>query len=375
MKKNAKRVISAICAAVISAAPMSVIAMEIPNYALLIEYIEAKETGDAQKLETLAMLQDLVGDALDEVANSSTPTSKTKALDKIVDDERYSLVDDRIKEDLKGRRTDSYNPSAYSVIKRILYDVYRVNVSRYKDRTFDLDVAATKNNRYYNCIFEYVENGGSLAQAIKTYLDLGAIIQREPHEYGIDSRTVRGSVGQYLLCEAHDRYLAKQAASKPVTDVNTTAPTTTGEKNINVYVDNKAVEFDVKPLIINDRTMIPIRKVANAIGITDDNVMYDGASRKAVFASGTQTVILTIDNATASVNGEDVQLDTPATIVSDRTLVPLRFIGETFGYKVDYTDDGTNLNVYLSKSTSTAPTLAATPTPLPTVDEIIRLYR
>lgn len=149
-----------------------------------------------------------------------------------------------------------------------------------------------------------------------------------------------------LLIEAHDAYLAKQNAAEAAV---TASEPISGGKSINVFVDGNAVVFDVQPVIINDRTMIPIRKLANAIGISDNNVMYDDVTRRAVFINGAQTVILTIDNAAAQVNGENVMLDSPATIVSDRTLVPLRFISETFGYTVDYNDDGTTLNVYLTK--------------------------
>ncbi len=121
------------------------------------------------------------------------------------------------------------------------------------------------------------------------------------------------------------------------------------EKNINVYLNNIPVAFDVPPMIINDRTMIPIRKIANAIGISDNNVTYNSENKKATIFNDNQTIILTIDNSTAQVNGENITLDSPATIVSDRTLVPLRFICETFGYTVDYTDDVNTLNVYLTK--------------------------
>lgn len=48
---------------------------------------------------------------------------------------------------------------------------------------------------------------------------------------------------------------------------------------------------------------------------------------------------LVIGEKTAYVNGREIVLDVPAQIIDDRTMVPLRFIAESFGCKVEWIND------------------------------------
>jgi len=54
------------------------------------------------------------------------------------------------------------------------------------------------------------------------------------------------------------------------------------------------------------------------------------------FAQETKTIKLVVDSTTAEVNGEEVTLDVPPTVMNGRTLVPLRFIAESFGAEVGW---------------------------------------
>lgn len=105
------------------------------------------------------------------------------------------------------------------------------------------------------------------------------------------------------------------------------------DPGIKVYVEGKAVSFDVQPLIRGGRTLVPIRKVAEALGA---QVSWDAGTATATVLLGTQVVLVTKDSTTARVNGQVVTLDVPATIVDGRTLLPLRFVSESLGKKVDW---------------------------------------
>lgn len=48
------------------------------------------------------------------------------------------------------------------------------------------------------------------------------------------------------------------------------------------------------------------------------------------------SIVLTVDVASTHINGVEKLLDAAPTIISNRTMVPLRFIGEAFGAKVDW---------------------------------------
>lgn len=105
-----------------------------------------------------------------------------------------------------------------------------------------------------------------------------------------------------------------------------------------MYVKDDVIEskiIDAVPYIENSRTMVPVRVVSENFGA---EVSWDDASRKVTIVSGETKVELTIDSDTALVNGAATTLDTPAVIKDGRTMVPLRFVGETLGKNVEYVD-------------------------------------
>ncbi|MBP3360701.1 MAG: copper amine oxidase N-terminal domain-containing protein [Clostridia bacterium] len=111
------------------------------------------------------------------------------------------------------------------------------------------------------------------------------------------------------------------------------------ETKINVLYNGIRVKFDdVEPVIENDRTLVPLRKFCNVIGISDENISYEAGV--ITIKDGRTTLVLTIDDdevkKTVGDKTETVKLDVPATIRNDRTLVPLRFVSENFSCKVEY---------------------------------------
>lgn len=117
------------------------------------------------------------------------------------------------------------------------------------------------------------------------------------------------------------------------------------QKDIDIYVYGVKVDFDVQPCIINDRTMVPIRMFLNAIKFTDDQIIYDNG--KITIDNKMRTIILNIGSDVAYIDGNPVQLDSPAVILEDRTLIPMRFVAENFGMSVDYNDYGSSMDIFL----------------------------
>ena len=110
--------------------------------------------------------------------------------------------------------------------------------------------------------------------------------------------------------------------------------------DIQIYIDGIGVYFpDTKPQIINDRTMVPVRIVAEQLGAQVD---WNEAEQKVTITKDALSIILYIDNQTVYVNGQAQQLDVPAMVISDRTMVPFRFIFETFNMDVDWSEIKSN---------------------------------
>lgn len=110
--------------------------------------------------------------------------------------------------------------------------------------------------------------------------------------------------------------------------------------DITVRLNGTPMTFDVPPFIENDRTLVPMRAVFEAVGAT---VEWDNDTRTVIAIrekNGQMTSIaLQADSATAFVNSKEKKLDMPAKIVDDRTFVPLRFVIESLGEKVDWDQD------------------------------------
>jgi uncharacterized repeat protein (TIGR02543 family) len=113
-----------------------------------------------------------------------------------------------------------------------------------------------------------------------------------------------------------------------------------GEKEALVFGETK--ENDVAPKIVNDRTMLPIRFIAEALGA---EVEWDGDTRKVSIIRGDIEIIITIDSNEAIVNGKIITLDSPAFIENNRTYLPLRFISENLGALVEWDGDTSTVTI------------------------------
>lgn len=105
---------------------------------------------------------------------------------------------------------------------------------------------------------------------------------------------------------------------------------------VTVRVNGEDITFedaDALPKIINDRTMLAARAFYEKIGAKVD---WNGKDRTITVTKDNDKVILTVGANKALVNGKEVKLDSPATIINDKTYIPVRFVSEAFGYKVKY---------------------------------------
>lgn len=93
-------------------------------------------------------------------------------------------------------------------------------------------------------------------------------------------------------------------------------------------VDGTEVTLEAAPELIRERTMVPIRLVAEAFGHqvhwTDPRV-YIG-----------DRIVLTVGSTTAVVDGHTVLLDVAPVVKNGRTLVPIRFVAEALGRRVHW---------------------------------------
>ncbi len=108
---------------------------------------------------------------------------------------------------------------------------------------------------------------------------------------------------------------------------------------MSITMDGAPVETDVPPFIDgSSRTMVPVRFISEALGCA---VNWNPQEQRVKVSQAGTVVDLYIGRVTAHVNGAEVAIDesregTTAILKSGRTMVPLRFLAETFGLLVDW---------------------------------------
>lgn len=117
------------------------------------------------------------------------------------------------------------------------------------------------------------------------------------------------------------------------------------EDDIHVTLNGAELSFDVPPQLIDNRTMVPLRKIFEAMGAAVD---WNNDTRTVTATKGNERVIATIDSKNVYVSGDTKTLDVPPLIVDGRTLVPVRFVAESFGANVNW-DEATRTVIISTK--------------------------
>jgi len=109
-----------------------------------------------------------------------------------------------------------------------------------------------------------------------------------------------------------------------------------------ISVNGALQNIDASPFIREDRTMVPIRFVSEALGAS---VVWINEERKVEIAMQSYAISLWVDHAYAVVNGQEVTLDVPPIIVDNRTFVPIRFVSENLGAQVKWSQTNQRVTI------------------------------
>ncbi|WP_338825823.1 hypothetical protein MTBGP_21400 [Moorella thermoacetica] len=102
---------------------------------------------------------------------------------------------------------------------------------------------------------------------------------------------------------------------------------------VHVRLHGQEVDWAVPPVIKEGRTLVPVRALCNGLGAAVD---WDPDTRTITITKGDTVVKLALDSRVFTVNGQEQVLDVPAQLISNATFVPLRFVSQALGEKVNY---------------------------------------
>jgi hypothetical protein len=108
------------------------------------------------------------------------------------------------------------------------------------------------------------------------------------------------------------------------------------EERIPILIDGLEISSDQPPVIIEGRTLVPLRVIFEALGAT---VNWNNDTRSVIATRGDISIYLAIGSNTLYKNGQPVYLDVTAQIINDRTMVPVRAVSESLGANVVWDND------------------------------------
>gem|GEM_PF-3329919 len=120
-------------------------------------------------------------------------------------------------------------------------------------------------------------------------------------------------------------------------------PAAAGEP-VKISINGSLLATDVDPVIVEGRTMVPIRAIAEGFGA---DVAWNGQKKQVTIEKSGNVVILVVNDVNALVDDAQVQMDVTPQIVNGRTMIPARFVSSALGAQVDW--DGINRVVLIEK--------------------------
>ncbi|MEI3162560.1 MAG: flavodoxin [Lachnospirales bacterium] len=100
--------------------------------------------------------------------------------------------------------------------------------------------------------------------------------------------------------------------------------------------------YNTTPIVENNRVLLPIRSIIEEVG---GNVEWDSNTQTVSLNYNNNNVQLKINSSTAILNNKNIELDTKPIIIKGRTMLPLRFIAESFGFGTEWDSDTKSITI------------------------------
>lgn len=117
-------------------------------------------------------------------------------------------------------------------------------------------------------------------------------------------------------------------------------------RHIRILLNGQEINNDVPPLLEDGRMLVPIRNIAEPLGA---KVSWNGTTKTVAVSRAGLSLTLQVGSETAVLDGQEIALSVPAKLFGGRTMVPLRFVSEAFGARVDWDGENRLVNIWLKE--------------------------
>ena len=124
-------------------------------------------------------------------------------------------------------------------------------------------------------------------------------------------------------------------------------------KQVTAKINQKEVTIDCDPFTQNGRTMVPLRFIAESFGANVEWIESEQKITMQLSVPFQRKIELWLQKDVALVTGNRYQLDeAPFTIPPGRTVVPLRFIAESFDASIEWFPENQSIEIIFPQKKS-----------------------
>ncbi|MCY7558068.1 copper amine oxidase N-terminal domain-containing protein [Paenibacillus macerans] len=146
----------------------------------------------------------------------------------------------------------------------------------------------------------------------------------------------------------------KAVAKAIIAKVSTPAPVEDSKGNtVSIFkigstsytVNGATYTADVAPYIENGRTFLPVRYVADALGVAPQNIKFDKKTSTVTLLKGDRIVQIKLKTNILTVNGAVINMDVKAITKNNRTVLPISWVGQALGADIKWDKDTNTVTV------------------------------
>ncbi len=148
------------------------------------------------------------------------------------------------------------------------------------------------------------------------------------------------------LCVVISGVTACLAEDKNETNVKTVAAYENNDITVVLQIDNPVMtvngkeinidENNTAPVIVSGRTLVPVGAIIEELG---GSFQCNGYTKEVALTYKNDVIKLTIDSFTAYLNDKENTLDTAPAVINGRTMLPIRFIADSFGFSTEWEEN------------------------------------
>ena len=140
------------------------------------------------------------------------------------------------------------------------------------------------------------------------------------------------------------------------------------EQKVTLKINGKEMKnLTMPPIIINNLTLVPAREVFQEVGATVD---WDKSTYKVTVNYNGKKVVLKIGDKNATINGSATTMSTPAKIINNKTMIPLRFVSTSIGLNVSWNASSRIAEVTGAVANQNSSSAVTTITPLTAINSV-----